>query len=138
LEAGTPARLSSPLSPPEGRKFGLTVGCAFLVIAVISRWRGHEVPPIIFALLAASLIIAGLVVPGRLGPIHRAWMGIALAISKVTAPLFMGLVYFVGFTPLGVARRLMGKNALVHPVTPDGYWFRRDAAHQRGDLERQF
>jgi saxitoxin biosynthesis operon SxtJ-like protein len=138
LEAGTPARLSSTFSPAEGRKFGLTVGGAFLIIAVISRWRGHEVPPTIFALLAVPLLVAGLVVPGRLGPVHRAWMTLALAISRVTTPIVMGLVYFVGFTPLGIARRLLGKNALVHPVTPDGHWFRRDAAHQRGDLERQF
>jgi hypothetical protein len=138
LAAGISARLSSTLSPAEGRRFGLTVGVAFLALGAVSRWRGHDVLPIVAATLGGALVLAGLVVPGRLGPVYVAWMRLALAISKVTTPVLLGFIYFIGFTPLGLLRRALGKNALVHPARGEGYWTPRPPAEQRSDLQRQF
>ena len=36
-------RVPARLTPAEGRKFGLTVGAAFLVLAAIPWWRGHRI-----------------------------------------------------------------------------------------------
>jgi hypothetical protein len=130
---GIPARLS----PAEGRKFGLTVGTAFLVIAALMVWRGHPAVASGAGIVAALLVLAGLVIPGKLGPVYRAWMRLALAISRVTTPLIMGLVYFTVFTPIGLLRRLRG-NALVRKPGPDGYWITRPAGARRGNLSRQF
>jgi hypothetical protein len=138
LAAGISARLSSTLSPADGRRFGLTVGGAFLALAAISRWRGHDAIPIVAAILGATLVLAGLAVPGRLGPVYTSWMRLALAISKVTTPVLMGLIYFIAFTPLGLLRRAFGRNALVHPARGGGYWTPRAPAEQRSDLRRQF
>jgi len=133
LETGVPARLS----PSEGRKFGLVVGTAFLVLAAVFWWRGHPLPMRAAGGIGVLLILAGLVIPGRLGPVHRAWMGLAHAISKVTTPIFMGLLYFLVLTPAGILRRTLGRNPLVRPAGPS-FWIERDAAHRRSDLERQF
>src|SRR5258707_6130820 len=40
--------------------------------------------------VGGTLVIAALLVPTWLGPIERAWMGLAHLISKVTTPIFMG------------------------------------------------
>lgn len=133
METGVPARLS----PAEGRKFAFTVGAAFLGLAALFWWRGHPFPMRAAGAIGALLVLAGLVIPGRLGPVHRAWMGLAHAISKVTTPVFMGLLYFMVLTPAGILRRTLGRNPLVRPAGPS-YWIARDAAHRRSDLERQF
>jgi len=60
------------LSSAEGRRFGLTVGAAFLVLGGALAWRGRAVAPVALA-LGALLLAAGVIVPTRLGPITRAW-----------------------------------------------------------------
>jgi len=50
----------------------------------------------------------------------------------------MGLIYFILFTPFGVVRRLLGKNALVRPPG-SSFWVERSPdAGRRSDLQRQF
>jgi len=130
-----PARLT----PAEGRKFGLTVGAAFLVIAAVLWWRGKPGAVPWVGGLGALLALAGLVIPGQLGPVHRAWMGLALLLSKVTTPVFMGVVYFVVLTPVGMLMRALGKNPLRHPYHDGSFWVVRPAeARRRTDMERQF
>jgi hypothetical protein len=86
-----------------------------------------------------ALVIAALVVPARLGPIQRAWMGLAAAMSRITTPVFMGVVYFVVVTPIGLLRRLAGKNSLLRPRTAKSFWVSRaDDAERRAGMERQF
>ncbi len=126
-------------SRSEGRKFGLQVGVAFLVLAGVLWWRERNLPATILAGIGGLLLVAGVVIPARLGPVFRGWMGFASAISKVTTPLFMGITYFVVLAPIGLTMRLFGH----HPMTPaekDGtFWINRsDDESRRGDLTHQF
>ncbi len=129
---------SARLTPAEGRKFGLTVGIAFLVLAGISYWRGHRIPPLVLGGLGALLVLAALVIPGHLGPVYRGWMGLALAISKVTTPIFMAIVYFLVLTPAGIILRLVGHRALQHVAVDGSYWQRRPEGQRAADMTRQF
>ena len=135
VAAGIPARLT----PQQGRRFGLTVGAAFLVLAAIGMWRGGGIAAIVFSVLGGVLALAGLVVPTHLGPVERAWMQLAHAISKVTTPVVMGVMYLLVLTPVGLLRRAFGGNPLVHQVQGAGYWRSRPQGKRRSSsLERQF
>jgi hypothetical protein len=134
LEKGIPARLTAA----EGRKFGLLVGGAFLLFGAISRWRGHDVAPLVMWALGGSLTLGGLLLPAQLGPIYRAWMGLAHALSKITTPIFMGLVYFLVLTPTGFLMRLFGKHPLKHREHGGGYWARREPNDGADTMSRQF
>jgi len=125
------------LTPAEGRKFGLTVGGAFLVLAAVAYWRGRHATYLTLGSIGGALIAAGLVVPGRLGAIYRAWMGLALAISKITTPIFMGVIYFLIFTPISLVMRMLGKSSLPQP-SGSSVWVTRDTSRRRSDLRRQF
>lgn len=131
------ARLSTEYTAPAGRKFGLTVGVAFAAFSGIAWWREHPTAFIVLASLGAALILAALVVPRQLRPVDNAWMKLALLISKVTTPIFMGVIYFVVLTPVGAARRSFGRNALVHKAGPRGLWFDRSSTPQ-SSLDRLF
>ena len=129
---GIPTRLT----PAEGRRFGFTVGAAFGVLAAIMFWRGHQTPMLLFGGLATLLLAAGLFVPGRLGPVYHAWMSFALLISKVTTPIFMGVVFFLVIAPVGVLMRLFGRNPIRHEPVDGSYWTPRSEA--RGTMTNQF
>lgn len=125
------------LTPREGRKFGLTVGAAFGVLAAIGLWRGHVYVPGTLATLGTLLVLGGLAIPGHLGPVYRAWMRVAHAISKVTTPLFLSIMYLLVLTPAGLLMRALGRNPLRHNDSGGGYWVMREPG-QRSDLDRQF
>jgi len=127
------------LTPAEGRKFGLTVGAAFLVIAGVMWWRDRHLAALILVGMGGLLILAGLSIPASLGPVYRAWMGLGVRLSKLTTPIFMGVMYFVILFPIGLLRRVFAGNPLVRTPSDTGYWIPRDKGKQpRSGMERQF
>ena len=134
MEAGIPARLT----PSQGRKFGLTVGIAFLLLAALLHfWRHRDAAAAVTGSVGLLLVVAALAVPTRLGPLERAWMGLARAISKVTTPVFMAVVFFIVVTPIGLLMRLLGRRVLLHRQRDGGFWA-APASGGRSDLQRQF
>ncbi len=134
MAAGVPARLTAA----QGRRFGLTVGGAFLVFATIAWWRGHPTTTSVLGGLGGVLSLAGLVIPTLLGPVERAWMQLAHLISKVTTPIVMGVMYLLVLTPVGLMRRAFGGNPMVHKAEGGTYWRSRPAGSRAGNLTRQF
>ena len=134
MAAGVPARLTAA----QGRRFGLTVGGAFLFLAALAWWRGHPTTLTILGSLGVVLCLAGLAIPTLLGPVERAWMKLAHVISKVTTPIVMGLMYLLVLTPIGYLKRWFAGNPMVHEAKADSYWISRAAGKRAGDLTRQF
>jgi saxitoxin biosynthesis operon SxtJ-like protein len=134
MAEGIPARLS----PQEARRFGLVVGAAFLVLGALAWWRGRPLTNQLFWGLGAALILFGIVLPRALIPVYRVWMGLALAISKVTTPIFLGAVYFGVIAPIGLVRRLGGENLARRTVGKASFWVSRQPERIRHDMERQF
>jgi hypothetical protein len=133
------AAVSTRLSSGEGRRFGLTVGAAFLALAALAAWRGHPREALAPGGLGGILLVTALLVPARLGPVYRVWMGLAAAMAKITTPLVMGIVYFGLVTPIGALLRLARRSQLVRPRANQSFWAAREvAARRRTDMERQF
>ena len=137
MEENAPRRLSRQ----EGRRFALTLAGAFAVITLIANWRGHGRVLSFAGILSALLLIAGMTIPGSLGPLERAWMKLGLLLSRITSPVFLGIVYFLVITPTGLVRRLFGNNSIVHKPVDGGFWKTRelsDREARRRRMERQF
>jgi hypothetical protein len=88
--------------------------------------------------LGTLLVLAGLIVPGHLSPVYKGWMQFGLALSKITTPIFMGIVYYLVITPSGLLKRLFSKNEMARPRTAPSYWAERAVGERHGDLKRQF
>lgn len=134
MESAVPFRLTAR----EGRAFAATVGGACLVLAGVARWRGHGAVAAGLGAGAVLLLAAGLVAPRSLGPVRRGWMALARALSRVTTPVFMALVYFGVLTPFGIVRRTVGGNPLRRDAREGSYWHTRPAGRRRSRLHRQF
>lgn len=133
------ARIPTRLTVEEGRRFGLTVGVAFLLLSAVMWYRGHWAITVALGSVGGVLVLAGLLVPTRLGPVERAWMRTAQALSRVTVPVAMALIYFVVITPVGLLRKAVGGDPLDH-VEHDGTFWKSRVARARGptSMERQF
>jgi hypothetical protein len=89
----------------ELRRFGLTVGGAFVLLALISAWRGHSLPPRVLGTAGALLVAGGLVAPRLLEPVERGWMRFAEGLGRVNTRIILALVYCIVITPAGIVRR---------------------------------
>lgn len=140
MAAGVSAGLSKPFTAADGRKFGLMVGGVFLALAAFIWWRNnHPTLVPIFGGLGGVLVLGGALIPSRLGGLYKAWMGLALLLSKVTTPIFMGIIYFLVITPISFLVKLFGKRSLVHKAGPHGYWHDRASdVIDPARMERQF
>lgn len=131
--------ISARLTAAEGRRFGLTVGGVFLAIGALLHWRGRATASIICLVAGGALALAGLAIPRALGPVYRAWMGLAHLLSKVTSPLLMGAVYYLVITPMGLVMRALGRNPLVHHTRQGSYWVaHKPSGHPAETMRHQF
>jgi hypothetical protein len=131
--------IPTALSAAEGRRFGLLVGAAFLGLAGLTAWRGHSIEPWILGSAGTVLVGGALVAPARLEPVRRWWLALAAAISSVTTPLLMGVIYFTIVTPIGWLRRLAGGNRLIRRRSSKTFWVERGGEAGRPvDMEHQF
>jgi len=95
------------------REFGLVTGAIVAgLFGLFFPWVLERSWPLwpwaIFALLG----LWGLIAPLSLRPVYRVWMRFGLLLSKITTPIIMGLVFFVVITPIGLVRRLAGRDSM--------------------------
>ncbi|MDB4905570.1 MAG: hypothetical protein JWO05_354 [Gemmatimonadetes bacterium] len=136
MDATERARLSA-----AGRRFGLTVGGAFLALALLASWRGRLRTAMVTGAIGTLLVLGALLVPGQLGPVERAWMAFGKLLSRVTTPIFLGITWFLLLTPLGWIRRTVSRSPIARDRGAKSYWVKRpavDAEDARRSLERQF
>lgn len=129
------------LTPAEGRRFALTLVPAFLLLGAFSAWRGRPALGTSLVLIAGILLLAGLLAPSHLGPVHRAWMGLGRLLSRVTTPVVYTVMYLVVLTPVGVLRRTVGRSPLARDPNSNSYWQSRPVSTdeaRRAGMERRF
>ncbi len=129
-----PARLTAA----ELRKFGLLVGGVFVALGGLFWWRDSGRAAAILWGVGGPLMALGLAAPALLRPVYRAWMGLALLISRVTTPVIMAVLYFVVMTPVGLLARAFGHRPLERGGKDRELWLVRQPADRKSDMERQF
>jgi len=115
-------RIPTGLTHAEGRKFAFTLASAFAAITAIAWFRDRGAVVIVALALAGVMFAAGVLVPGRLSRVHALWMGMAHLISRFTTPIFLGLVFFILISPMGLVMRLFGRRPLSNKAVENSYW----------------
>jgi Saxitoxin biosynthesis operon protein SxtJ len=105
---------------PSDRKFGWTFAALFLLIGTLYH-------PVLIALAAATALVT-LTRAHWLAPAKHAWMKLGELLNRVVSPVVMGLIFFAVFTPVALAMRAMGRDALARRFDPAArsYWIERE------------
>jgi hypothetical protein len=111
--------MENQIEKKQLRSFGFIVGAIFAVIGV---W------PIIFArpeprwwalVIAACLVLPAAVYPSSLFWIHKGWMAVGHVLGQINTRIILGLVFYAVVTPIGLTRRLMGKDPMGRRLRAD-------------------
>lgn len=111
------------------RRFGLVTGLIFILLfgLALPLLRHRAIPRWPYV-PGVPLVVFGLILPRALGPVHRIWMTAGGVLGWINTRIILTIVFFLIVTPLGIVRRLVGKDSL-------GRRFRRDARSYRVESE---
>ena len=152
---------------PKGssdRGFGL-VFCGFFLILAISSyfkklpfsvdpstfstcpfWSAHPelmayALPLTFLTVSFIFLIMALLVPKALAPLNWVWTRLGVLLHKFVSPIVLGILFFLVFTPIGIAIRVFGGDPLRlrHDSKAHSYWIVRSPPGPAPDsLKNQF
>jgi Saxitoxin biosynthesis operon protein SxtJ len=125
---------------PSDRKFGLTLGIVFALLAVLklverSNWG------MIWSVLAVALIGCALLRPSLLSAPNMIWLKFGLLLHRIINPIIMALLFFGTILPIGLLMRVLGKDPLRLRLdkAADSYWLpRSDERPQSEAMCQQF
>lgn len=108
----------------ELRQFGLLVGTVFTVIGLWPLvFRGE--PLRLWAIGIGGLLIAvGGVFPSALAPVHKGWMWVGHILGWINTRILLAIVFYALVTPIGLVRRLMGKDTMKQGFTESSTTYR--------------
>lgn len=133
-------RIDWNLGPAKVRRFGLMLAGLSLPLSAFWAWRGHPLAAGIIAGAGLSLGALTAAFPGSVGlQFYKAWMGVSFVIGSVVSPVILGLVYYGVLTPMSLALRLTGRDALrLKRPDADTYWVPLAIPEEKSYFERLF
>ncbi len=124
------------LSRENLKKFGVTMGIAFLVIALLILIR-HRHNPGPFFIVSALFFVLGVIFPSFLRPVYIFWMRLAHLLSWINTRILLIVLFYFVFSPVGLFMRLFRIDILDRKIAKDkmSYWRKKEDLN---DYQRQF
>lgn len=94
------------------RRFGVLFGVLFGALAGYLAWQRGVSAATIPAAVSVLLLLVGLVAPVLLQPAWWPWMIFARVLGFINSHLLLAIVFYLLFTPIGLAMRLFGRDPL--------------------------
>jgi hypothetical protein len=106
------------------RDFGLIVGGIFLLIGCWPIVFGAGHPRWWSVIVGGSLFTTGAIMPTVLGPIYRGWMFVGHILGWINTRILLTVIFYGLITPMGMIRRLMGRNTMGYQFEPQSNTYR--------------
>ena len=115
------------LKLPSNRKFGLTFSLIFFVIFLYFFLTSDFNLTYLFLFFSIIFLFFGITFPKYLSKLNKAWMMLGLLLGKIVNPIVLGTIYFGLFTPIGLFRKIIGKDELkLRTKNINSYWQQRE------------
>jgi hypothetical protein len=101
------------------RSFGMTVGSIFALIGFWPFVFGSGKPRWWAIATAVCLLLPGALFPRSLFRIYKSWMAIGDFLAQTNTTIILGFVFYAVVTPIGIVRRLLGKDPMGRQLTAD-------------------
>lgn len=117
----------NPSNLPSNRTFGLLFIGVFAILGAYGLWKDWSGEVIkTFFIISAVLVIVTLLAPKLLTPFNKAWYQLGLFLGKVVSPVVLGVLFFIVITPVALAMRLAGRDALkLRKQNVESHWIDR-------------
>lgn len=112
---------------PSNKKFGLSFSFIFFAFSIFFFIKNIFLISYIFIFLAIALVPISVFSPNYLSNFNRMWMTFGLLLSKIMNPFILGIIFFGLITPVGLFRKLIGKDELkLNKDSRQTYWHIKD------------
>lgn len=95
----------------EEKKFALTVGGVFLILAVYLFFKNPS-----YSLAVGStgtiLLLLAIIIPSKLTPLKNGWFKLGHYLGYINTLVLLSLLYWIIITPIGLLLNLSGKDLL--------------------------
>ena len=118
----------------ESRDTGMAMVLLALLLWLAFRWDG-------LVRAAIALLVLTMTAPRVFAPVAVVWLALAHALGTVMSSVLFTLVFAIVITPIGVVRRLLGKDTLQlrrFKAGHDSVMVRRNHLYTAGDLETPY
>jgi hypothetical protein len=131
-------RREDDTAAPSERKFGLTLGGVFALIAIVKA-VGRSEWSFVWGALAIVLIGGALLRPQLLAVPNRLWLKLGLLLHRIVNPVIMAILFYGTILPIGLLMRLVGKDPLRRKLdgSAASYWLTRSDARPPSEAMRQ-
>ncbi len=130
---------TTKVQPQQLRSFGLLVGGVLTIIALWPLVIRQEPLRMWAIVLGGMLILGALLQPLWLRPLFTGWMTIGPVLGFINTRIILSIGFFLVFTPIGLIRRMMGKDSLHRKLEPTLSTYRTTRQPRHGDhMRKQF
>ena len=120
------------------RKFGITMGVALPLIALVILFLRHKDILMPCSIVSAMFFLCAWIAPNLLKPVYITWMKLAFILGWINTRVLLLLIFYLIFTPIGLVVRLLGKDLLdkKFQINKPSYWIKKEALPR--SYEKQF
>ena len=91
------------------RRQYMETGILLAMVLIIYGWYIEDWK---FVIIGAAVLLISLIIPVLFKPLAFLWFGLAKLLSFITSNLLLILLFFLLVTPVGLFRKMLGKDSL--------------------------
>ncbi len=126
--------LKRKITKDQSRDTGMAMVLLLLIAAASRKREGY-------VYLAIALHVINMIWPQIYRPVAVIWLGLSDLMGSVVSKILLSIVFFVVVTPIGILRRLTGKDSLKlreFKASQDSVMLERNHTFVGQDLERPY
>jgi hypothetical protein len=93
------------ITKDQSRDTGMAMVLLLLIVFATRKREGYLI-------VAMVLHVLNMIVPQMFRPVAVVWLGLSDLLGGVVSKILLSIVFFVVVTPIGMVRRLLGKDSL--------------------------
>jgi hypothetical protein len=122
------------ITKDQSRDTGMAMVLLLLIVFATRKREGYLIG-------AMVLHVLNMIVPQMYRPVAVLWLGLSDLLGSVVSKLLLSIVFFVVVTPIGILRRLFGKDSLqlrAFKASKESVMLERNHTFIGSDLERPY
>jgi hypothetical protein len=122
------------ITKDQSRDTGMAMVLLLLIVFATRKREGYLIG-------AMVLHVLNMIVPQVYRPVAVLWLGLSDLLGSVVSKILLSIVFFVVVTPIGILRRLFGKDSLqlrVFKASKESVMLERNHTFIGSDLERPY